>query len=462
MPIVRAFDAARVFVGVRASPTRLALVVVVAVLAVPYGVLGPGYFREDWISLANARSDGYVGAAGALVATTRPGAALVYAVTFGVLEGQYFLAWLLLVALHAVAVVLVYEVARVEVGPRRAAVVALLWTLLPTHASLTHWISVTHISVALILALLGVLAARRATSGDASRWPPALLIFGSALFYEALLPPVLLALVFVAASNGNWMAVRPALLAGAAAVVWSFTIGYLITEKAPAVWVELKHVIGANLGWGLSSFAGWGVLQAALLAWIAAATVMVVLPGSRNRTGTSEQMVVAGLLIAGTGLAPFVPFGADIDFVGLGDRANVVSSLGVACVLVGLGERLRITIRSRRVRLSASGVMVLSVLVVVLPTRIEQDREWAAVASWQRVVSGEAALAHRKGRPSVRIGYDAVGTAGIEGLNNEWDASSALRWWTHDAGADVECRRAPGEVVDVEVDALRPTSLAPA
>ena len=96
---------------------RIVLVVglVVVALAVPYALMGPGFFREDWQALRNARVLGSWNAAAHGADGSRPLAGPVYALVFGALGHWPLAVYALLTAVNVVVAVLVFLVGRLFV-----------------------------------------------------------------------------------------------------------------------------------------------------------------------------------------------------------------------------------------------------------------------------------------------------------------------------------------------------------
>src|SRR4051794_8670393 len=135
---------------------RAVVVAVGIALAVPYGLTGPGWFREDFEPLRNARLEGMWHAAGPTVTQNRPGAAIVYSLVFGPLGGHPLVAYGLLTALGVGVALLLLELVGRYLDPGLSLAVVLVYGLMPNRSSLTHWISTVHIWVALA-ALIGAL-----------------------------------------------------------------------------------------------------------------------------------------------------------------------------------------------------------------------------------------------------------------------------------------------------------------
>jgi hypothetical protein len=422
------------------------LTLLTAALAVPYLVRSPGYFREDWVSLDHVRAGGAWAAAGPAVGWTRPGVNPVYALVFGPLGGHPRLGVLALVAIAATTAVLLYEVARRRLDAPRALAVAAVYVLLPTHASLTHWISAAHVGIALSLTLAGVLAADLLLVGRLPWWPAAVLLAAAGLTYESFLPATLVVLLTLPLAHlpRRWRPLLPLLITVIAVAAYEFIAGFVLAAKQPVQFVELDRAIAGNLGWGLSPAGSWPVLQAVLLGGTAAALAALAFPSFRRATGLPERLVATGAGLVVLGVAPFVPFGADVDFVGLGDRANALPAVGVACILVGLADRSATFLAAVVPRRVTVAVMAALGLAVVLPTHWAQAEEWARVAAGQEQVLDRAAALVIAGRSVVTVGPDPISTPAVEGINGDWDGSAALRWRTGDPDAAVRFRYRPG------------------
>jgi hypothetical protein len=430
---------------------RLLVVAVGIVLAVPYGLRGPGYFREDWFSLENARFEGWYAAAGPLVAETRPGAAAVYAVVFGLLDGRVVAAWMLLVVLHCLTALLLLSVIRTELGPPWALAVTLVWVTMPNHTALTHWISTANISVAMFLALTGVLLLQTSDPPAVGRSIASAGCFIAAILtYEAVTLAAGLTVLIIASRSGKTrLPLAPA--AGMAIGFLTFLIlNYLSGEKQLLFDPAPQQMISANFGWGLFDTPAWRIPQSLLITYGLTTLCVMSLPSIRRLAQPSDRVAAAGLLISIAGGLPFAPYASDIDFVGLGDRANSISSIGAAMIMTGLGARICTFFASpwqRHVGLILTATLLLSFTSV----RLRQATEWNLVWVWQRAVLTEAALIAAEPPYTVTLGGGPVGTGAVEGLNNASDASAALRWWLNDrtvvATLDVQV---PNPLIQVE------------
>ena len=401
----------------RERATGLLLAGGVALVSLPYALRGPGFFREDWESLRNARILGSWHAAADTVSSARPLDRPVFALVFGGLGEHPLAVYAVLTALNALVAVLLYRLARRFLATAAAVAVAGVWVMLPTHSSLSRWASTAHITVALAVLLAGALALVGAVRlGRSALWP-AVAFAASALLYEAVLIPAVV-MVGVAASRarGRRLAIAgPAVLLLVPTVAWAVT---RTTKPAPEL-IRLTDVISSNVGWGINDAEPWWrVLQLLALVGVVVAGARVAFPGFRDKTGCPEWTALAGAVVIAVGAVPFVGFAQDIDFVAQGDRANMVSAIGAALLIVGVASML-----PRR----AYVIALLGVAALCVPTRLQQDADWARTAD-----EVDQVLAHLDAqlpaRPEpVRLGVHPIAHAGVEGLENSWDASMALQ-----------------------------------
>src|SRR2546426_771949 len=109
---------------VRRREARLAVVallVLVAALAVPYALRGPKLLLDDFPVLRNRHFDGVLATAGRNQLRARPGAWLVYTLTFGTIGPHPLALYALQVVLDAAVVVTLFFAARRFVPQRAAA-----------------------------------------------------------------------------------------------------------------------------------------------------------------------------------------------------------------------------------------------------------------------------------------------------------------------------------------------------
>ncbi len=347
-----------------------------------YAVLGTGYVLDDWFTLRNAHFQGAWASAGTAQQTARPGAAVVYAIIFGVI-GQHPLVTLAVQAVigAATAMLLVRLLGRFL--PLNLALGAtLLWVLLPNHTSLEVWASATNISLCVLLAVAAtdMLCATR----PAVRWS-ALVVFAAAgLCYEAILPlaaALILIVPWIRRGRPDWR------LVGGGAVALGGVALWVVTHWQPAKqvsksWADLSQIFAAHFGWGIvPSGPVASVLLLVGLIGSALAVARLVMPSVRSQAGPPEWCVAAGLAIMVLGTIPFArylyaPLGA-------GDRFNFVSSIGGAMVWAG------VTAMAWAWRRPLSVVVVIGLAVAAGVARIDR------AVLWHR--AGHDALAIQKG-----------------------------------------------------------------
>ncbi|MEY2478022.1 MAG: hypothetical protein QOG87_3337 [Actinomycetota bacterium] len=400
------------------------LVGVVLVLAVPYGLRGPGYLREDWEPLRNAAFDGWWAAAGGRVALSRPVSGVVFAVLFGLVGAHPLVVFAVLTAANAVVAVLIFLVAR-EVLPRRPALVtALVWTLLPTHTALSNWPSAAPALFALALVLVGTLLLMRAVRDGRSVWPAIGIMAASALCYEATLPVAAAAVVAVPPLVVGRM--RPDVVRRGLVLVPVGLWAALASPKPEPEMIRLADIVGSNFGWGINPNPVVKlVIGLPILVGVTVAFARLIPSDLRPRTAVGERLVAAGVAVVVLGVMPFVGFGQDIDFVAQGDRANMVCAIGAAMVLAGLVEMIRSSP-------AAAVTLVVVLALVALPTRWDRDRDYAETAHDVKRVLAHVERTLPSGVRAAVIGTRPISHDGVEGLENDWDAGLAFQHRFHD------------------------------
>lgn len=377
-----------------------ALVLAQLVVSAPYFVYGFGYVREEWTFLGDAQAGGAWNAALESTRRARPLVAALYAAIYGVAENP--MAWhLILVGLNAAVAVALFVLLRAWITRDNAFLVSLVWVLLPTHMTLDHWLAATNITLSLLLLLLGLLALTRSVDRCDPGWKAGLLLCGSALFYDAIIPVALVALAVMPmmrrCSPRSWLirgGVPLALIGG------YVTIQFRDRGSEPA---SLIVAVGQNLFYGLSST---DVVQTTLVCAVSIGCLLVfrdllrrsAAPHSEHVMNSfleSSRMVIAGFAVMLVGTTPFLTSGFDAQFSGLGDRMNMIASIGAALVLVGVIRRLA------PVRIGAITAILLLALLVV-PVRIEHDKDWSETSSYARRAAVHVAAATSSEQVSLR------------------------------------------------------------
>lgn len=262
-----------------------------AVPAIAYALAGPGWIREDWNFVA-ARGDFSPGWFWPFRALAWPFHIIMYA------AGSPVVALVVQTGLVVLAGVLFGRVVeRFTADPQLGRIAAVVWVVLPIHSAMSFWAAGAYITAAACAAL-------QALRTDRMRW-----VVVAGLLYESTVVP----LVLIAVVRRQWTHAAIGVGLIAAATVWS-------PMDAQNVWVSPGEVATGTFGLGVSTTVGVLVLGLLISQW-------------RTRG------VLAGLVVVGVGVLMFLPYGQDIDFAGIGDRANVVAGFGVA-LAVAAGARV--------------------------------------------------------------------------------------------------------------------------
>lgn len=407
---------------------RLLIAVVSGLLAIPYAIAGPGWFREDFASLWNARLLGALDAAGPVVGGNRPGTALVYALVFGPLGDHPAAAHVLIVGLLTAVALVLRRLLERHVGAWAATAVALVYLVLPSQSSIVHWASTTNVLVALLALLWGLDFAERE-----QRFVSGLLVGIGVLCYEAILPAAVAAWAVLAwRRKDRRMLVAPGICVAPAAVWVSGT-----TTNADPLFLRL--------GDGVASLFGWGIADADPL-WrflLLGIAILIGIVGARAILGRvvgddrPEQLLAAGLVTIALGYAPFLLFGFGMDFTGQGDRANFLSTIGAAMVLVGVGWRVAAVAATRQ--LPAAVALLVAFAALAVPTRVRNDRHWADVWEQTRAALDRANARVEVGERVVVIPECPIEINGVQGIDTAFSATVALRWRSGERGVIARC-----------------------
>lgn len=350
-----------------ATPSALAAFSVA--LSAPFLALGPGWLLDDWWTLRNAELDVWWNAAGTDQWWVRPGAAAIYALFFGVLQSPT-LVFVCIAALNAVLAAQIFRLFVLFVPAGASALVAAAWILLPNHTTMDYWASAANLIVAMILSLSG---ARRLACPDFRSHVIAGVLFAvSALFYEATLVLSGLAALTVPVMAGrprDGRAVATGLLGCLSAALWIVLNWH--PEKEVAGLQDFTPLFEAHFGWGVLPNGLAPFAAAAIFVFLAyaAGTYAGSLLGDQQLgrlAGKPERLGLLGMTLVLAGVVPFLRYGYQP--LGLGDRANVVSSVGAACVWAAAFWRLWLWQRPAAV---VSAFAVASLMLVVRYERAE-------------------------------------------------------------------------------------------
>ncbi len=273
-----------------------------------YAVLGTGYVLDDWFTLRYVQFDGAWAAAGPEQHTARPGAAVVYAVVFGM--GQHPLVVLVIQAvIGAATAALLVVVFRAYFPATLALGAALLWVVLPNHTSLEVWASATNIALCVLLAVAATALLRspqRVVQGLAL-----VLFAAAALCYEAVIPlaaVLILVVPWVRRGRPDWPLVAAGALTQGAVALWIVAHWHPAKHVASG-FADLSQVLGAHFGWGIAPDGPVAsILLLAGLAGTGVAVARVALPSLRSAAGPGERAVVTGWTVIVLGTIPFAKY----------------------------------------------------------------------------------------------------------------------------------------------------------
>lgn len=411
----------------------IALVALVVALAIPYAVLGPKFILDDWFTIYWRSTRGLLRTSDQV--RSRPGAWAVFVVEFGLIGRHPLVIYFVQVALTALSAILLFGVAKRFLAARLAGGLAALWVILPNHSALEHWASTMGIQVGLVLLLAGTLLLIRTT--DAERLPVAAVacFVASALCYEAMLPASALALVVVPRALGHRVPLRtlaaevlPLLLAAG----WM----YVHSQHETTGWFSFAEVYPAHFGWALTPTRPLGqvlgVVAAVLLSLAVAAPLS---PSLRSLGTTGPRLVLVGLAIIIVGTLPFARYA--IDPVALGDRANVVSSIGSATAWLG------ITVMLWNRRVLAIGLAV-ALVGLCVAEHLQRDHDYArAGKDAARILTAVGRRFPATPEGAIVVGPSPIYHHGVIGLIGP--VNQAARAYLHRPGLLVYVAQKPRE-----------------
>lgn len=348
---------------------------------VPYAAAGPGFFIDDWFTLRNAEVLGWWRSAGPDQWAARPGASLVYALTFGLIGRQPLLHFALAAAIVTATAVIIHHVGRRLLPPLPAFCLALLWLLVPNHTSLEMWPSALNIALALLLLVIGLERLTTPTGRFRADLVAAALLGASVLTYEATAPVAAVAVAIVAwgrTGRRRWEAFVPSIAAIGGAGMWML-LHWHPEKKGLDAWIDVPQVIAAHFG---QSVTGERVTASLLSTCVLVVSALVAYRGFRSGRDVAgdwaTRLLLAGWAVILLGALPFVRyFYAPL---GLGDRVTVVSGVGGAMVVVAAAAVL-----SRWWQI-AGVVLAAFVVVVAIPQRVTMVRHYAIGADDSREI----------------------------------------------------------------------------
>lgn len=434
---------------------------IVAALSLPHLIMGPDLTADDWVWVRNGEFLGWWDAGGTRQ-VGRPGAFVLYAVTFG-LGGPHPL-------VHAVIQVLLWMVAGVavlvalrEVVSRGVALTTTsLWLAAPSHLSMELWASTSQAWVAVALLAFGCRSVARWSRGEASIAPALLLIGAAGAFYEvAIVAAPLAAWLVRRRATGRWDPVFAiwAALSVVPSLAWAIGSATVYSDDVSTTEAEwLRHLAGP-LGMGVKVH-DQRVAAAVVLVFVLA----LVRPVRRTLSGEAvapwDALALSGAALAVCGVLPAlrsytIP-------VGMGDRLTAVSGLGAAIAWVGILGPLVAWASPRSKRL-----MVALLVAVALIGRLDMLGRWTAVgddAAREATVLADKASEAPDGM--VIVDGPLVVRGDVYGLFDGWSATAAaqVRSGRDDlvVRVDVGCiRSGPRPSDPLEQDGGRPEDRSP-
>ena len=338
-------------------------------MAVPFALRGPGFILDDWFTLYFRRFQGVLWAGGHGQLAARPGAWLTYLLEFGLIGAHPQAIYAIQTLLNVAIAVALFRLARRFVPESTALAIAVVWVVLQDHSTVDHWASTTPSQVSLLLLLVGGLALVTATDRRSAGVLAVALFAASALSYEATLPVAAAALFAV-----PWVRRRavPWRLATAQLVPLAVTGGWMLahTQHHEHGWFSFGLLYTSHFGWGITSNRSVGIAVgfaiAVVLAGLAAGLILHRLA---PQTRAVLPLLATGVVVIVLGTLAFAR--DPIDPIALGDRANVVSSIGAACMWTALG------LLAWRWRRAVGAVLVTAFVVMSAVARNQRDVDYA-------------------------------------------------------------------------------------
>lgn len=405
----------------------LTVVLVIAAVTIPYAIAGPHVLADDWVWLRDAHFRGWLHAGGPRQ-VGRPGAYVLYALTFGVIGEHALVLYAVQVAALAAAALAVRRCLAGFVGDTYALAVTAVWIVMPTHLSLEMWFSTVQALVAIALLASGIdLLGRVHRRGDPELrdlLPGLALMALSVAFYEVTLAVALVAGVAVALLYGHRPDAKATVVGWvlvAVPVAWSLA-HESVYANAVTGRLDPTVVIPGHLSLGLAPWSAGG--RFATIAGLAAALTAIVRLARaelRPSTGVAERLAAAGGAVLLIGVAPLVNF--ETNFFGLHDRLTAVSGIGAAMVWVGGVAMVGRAVGRRGLVAVAAAVLLVAVAV---PLRVARSTDYHRAGVEAERVTAQLAADAAHDRIVERTGPIAV-VDRIDGLNDGWNATAAAQ-----------------------------------
>ena len=353
----------------RARVSVLAVLCSIAqfVLCIPFLIREPLFVREDWQFIRRATELGYWNAADPVTAHARPLVKVVYSGLYAVASESPVLAHIITALIGSVVAAAIFVLLVQWIDRKWALATTLVWVCLPTHLTLDHWLPATNIamSASATCFALAVLAA----DPRSSRRQIATMLLGALAI--ALYEPVIVAIAFgllftvIIRARDVWLSivVRYTPLALLAIVILMRTGD----GRDNRVYVSVLQSITQNLGVVTTLTTGKTLIASVLVLLSTVPLLRSMLRRQYLDQATAQAAV--GLAIVVIGYLPFMQAGGNAAFYGIGDRYNVVSSVGAAILVTGvarvwLAQRFAIT-------------AVAAIALLLIPINVARSVAWA-------------------------------------------------------------------------------------
>jgi hypothetical protein len=347
----------------------LSLVLAQSILNLPYLLSSPKYLREDLFGIASGKINGAWYAVDPATADGRPVVHFMYFIIFGKLYGHPLLLHVWLVVVSMILVAALFTLARRFLERPWAFMVVLTWIVLPTHMTLDHWLSASNITLGLLVGILGFIwlegRLRAGSSAYSDLWQPMAIFLVALALYESLVVLIVPGSLVLA-----WFLNRNSF---SRVAVLSFPLVLLVA--CVAVLEKGRTIVWAGLVRPMSAAALANRPSTSLaliaLAFLGVGVVCAAIALIRQRNKRAALMILIGAMQVIVGVIPFMTNGFEDIFFGLGDRANVMSAIGVALAINGF-VRLLFT------RETISLAVMVIVSLALIPLHLARSNDWVS------------------------------------------------------------------------------------
>lgn len=341
---------------------------VVLFVAIPILLMGVDWLREDWLQLRRVDTcDPF--ACRLPDWTPRPVMGLLYDAQYRLFRHHPGAIAAILNLLLAGTAATTFFIFRHYLNRVASFCIVLLWAVAPTHATLQRWAATSHATTSLFVASVAVLCLLRR-----HRTLALMLSLLSIAIYEASMPLLLAAFIanyFVLDRTHR----RRVIIEAGVIVAVTLVIVVLEISTRDERLFSLGLLLRSTLAFGIPSINASLVLMAigTLGTYVAARRIV-----TRNPTRGSI-LVLVGWSVVILGAAPFITSGFDAMYLGLGDRASMISAFGGSMIWVGIGTLLAESRqwsakRTMRVLAVSTGASVVPLVVFTLMLHASYSR----------------------------------------------------------------------------------------